>query len=120
MTNTRLTDPEVLEHRFPVRLRRFGVRRGSGGGGKHCGGDGVVREIEFLQPLTLSLVTQRRGPYPPYGLRGGEPGACGVNRLSRQEGGEETLPACVQLAVKAGEVLTSDTPGGGGWGAAEG
>lgn len=119
MTNTRLTDPEVLEHRFPVRLWRFEIRRGSGGGGKHCGGDGVAREIEFLRPLTLSLVTQRRGPYPPYGLRGGEPGACGVNRLLRKDGGEETLPACVQLAVQPGDVLTIETPGGGGWGAAK-
>ena len=83
MTNTRLTDPEVLERRYPVRVREFSIRRGSGGAGRHRGGDGAVRELEFLRPLTVSLLTQRRGPHPPYGVAGGEPGALGRNRLIR-------------------------------------
>ena len=77
MTNTRLTDPEILERRYPVRVREFSIRRGSGGAGRHRGGDGVVRRMEFLRPLTLSLLTQRRGPHPPYGMAGGEAGAAG-------------------------------------------
>ena len=75
MTNTRLTDPEILERRYPVRLLEFSIRRGSGGRGRHRGGDGVVRRIEFLRPLEVSILSQRRGPYPPYGMAGGEPGA---------------------------------------------
>ncbi len=72
MTNTRMTDPEILERRYPVRVREFSIRRGSGGNGRHRGGDGVVRRLEFLRPLTLSLLTERRGPHPPYGMAGGE------------------------------------------------
>ncbi|MBI2825599.1 MAG: hydantoinase B/oxoprolinase family protein [Planctomycetia bacterium] len=77
MTNTRLTDPEVLEQRYPVRLLEFAIRRGSGGAGARRGGDGVVRRIEFLRPLDVSILSQRRGPYAPYGMAGGEPGALG-------------------------------------------
>ena len=73
MTNTRLTDPEVLERRYPVRVRSFTIRRGSGGAGARRGGDGVVRRLEFLQPLEVSILSQRRGPYAPYGLAGGSP-----------------------------------------------
>lgn len=116
MTNTRLTDPEVLEARYPVRLREFSIRRGSGGMGIHRGGDGVIRRIEFLQPLTLSILSQRRGPYPPYGFSGGEPGALGRNELQRANGQVEQLPALVQSQVLPGDVLTIETPGGGGWG----
>ena len=76
MTNTRLTDPEVLEQRYPVRLREFRIRDGSGGGGMHAGGAGVVRDLEFLEPLTLSLLTQRRDT-TPFGLAGGQPGQAG-------------------------------------------
>jgi 5-oxoprolinase (ATP-hydrolysing) len=118
MTNTRLTDPEVLERRFPVRLREFSIRRGSGGDGKHRGGDGVVRQIEFLKPLTLSIVSQRRSAYQPYGLHGGGAGATGKNTLTCADGRIETLASSAQLAVRAGDLLAIETPGGGGWGAA--
>jgi len=119
MTNTRLTDPEVLEQRYPVRLREFAIRRGSGGRGTHRGGDGVVRKIEFLRQLNVSLLTQRRGPYPPYGLVGGEPGALGHNTLIRADGTIEELPAAAHFTAAAGDVLTIETPGGGGWGKVE-
>jgi 5-oxoprolinase (ATP-hydrolysing) len=116
MTNTRLTDPEVLEHRYPVRLCEFRVRRGSGGKGRHCGGNGVVRRIEFLRAANLSLISQRRGPYPPYGAAGGEPGAIGHNRLLRADGTSEELPGVAGCKVEPGDVLLIETPGGGGWG----
>jgi 5-oxoprolinase (ATP-hydrolysing) len=117
MTNTRLTDPEVLEARYPVRLREFSIRRGSGGDGQHRGGDGITRRIEFLKPLTLSILSQRRGPYAPYGVAGGEPGDLGRNYLKRGERTEEVLSNLVQTQVSAGDVLTIETPGGGGFGA---
>jgi 5-oxoprolinase (ATP-hydrolysing) len=119
MTNTRLTDPEVLEARYPVRLHEFRVRRGSGGAGRHHGGDGVVRRLEFLKPLTLSILSQRRGPYPPYGLAGGQPGALGRNTLQRVGQtflSAEALPALVQTEVQPSDILTIETPGGGGFG----
>jgi 5-oxoprolinase (ATP-hydrolysing) len=116
MTNTRLTDPEIMERRYPVRVREFSIRRGSGGAGKHCGGDGAVRQIEFLRPLTLSLLTQRRGPHPPYGAAGGEPGALGRNRLKRKNGTVRDLGGITQLEVAAGDILIIETPGGGGFG----
>jgi 5-oxoprolinase (ATP-hydrolysing) len=116
MTNTRLTDPEVLERRFPVRLREFSVRRGSGGDGIHRGGDGAVRRLKFLRPVTLSILSQRRGPHPPYGTAGGQPGALGENRLQRVDGSEIELPGIAQVNVAAGDVLTIKTPGGGGFG----
>jgi 5-oxoprolinase (ATP-hydrolysing) len=124
MTNTRLTDPEVLEARYPVRLLEFSIRRGSGGAGAHRGGDGITRRLEFLRPLSLSILSQRRGPFPPYGLHGGHPGALGQNSLRRVR---EThlptpdsrfptpslLPALVQTTVQPGDTLTIQTPGGG-------
>ncbi len=116
MTNTRLTDPEVLERRYPIRLRRFEIRRGSGGAGAHRGGDGIIRELEFLRPLTVSILSQRRGPYAPYGLEGGSAGALGRNTLVRADGSREVLPALAQLQVEPGDVLIIETPGGGGWG----
>ncbi|MBI2893679.1 MAG: hydantoinase B/oxoprolinase family protein [Deltaproteobacteria bacterium] len=117
MTNTRLTDPEVLEHRYPVRLLRFAVRRGSGGAGRHRGGDGVVREMELLRPLRVSILSERRGPYPPFGLDGGEPGAVGRNLLWRAGRAEpELLTAKVALDLDAGDRIVIETPGGGGWG----
>ncbi len=84
MTNTRATDPEVLEQRYPVRLWEFSIRRGSGGAGLRRGGDGAVRRIEFLADLKVSLLTQRRGPYAPYSLEGGQAGALGHNRSLRR------------------------------------
>ncbi len=116
MTNTRLTDPEILEQRYPVLLQEFSIRRGSGGAGSHRGGDGVVRKIKFLQPLELSTLSQRRGPYPPYGLSGGEPGKTGVNLLVRANGQRESLPGCTHLRVEPGDMLVIATPGGGGFG----
>jgi 5-oxoprolinase (ATP-hydrolysing) len=116
MTNTRLTDPEILERRYPIRLREFRIRRGSGGAGLHRGGDGIVRRLEFLRPLEVSILSQRRGPYAPYGLNGGSPGTFGRNTLTHADGREELLPALNHLKVSAGDILTLETPGGGGWG----
>lgn len=118
MTNTRLTDPEILERRYPIRVQEFSIRRGSGGFGRHRGGDGVVRRLEFLRPLTVSLLTQRRGPHPPYGAAGGGPGALGHNQLVRAEGSVIELGGIAQLDVAAGDVLVIETPGGGGFGEA--
>jgi 5-oxoprolinase (ATP-hydrolysing) len=101
-----------------VRVREFSIRRGSGGAGLHRGGDGIVRKIEFLRPLEVSLVHQRRGPYPPYGLAGGEAGALGQNRIIRSDGTVEDLPGRTQFSAGAGDILWIETPGGGGWGPA--
>jgi 5-oxoprolinase (ATP-hydrolysing) len=117
MTNTRLTDPEILERRYPLRVRSFSIRRGSGGAGTQRGGDGVVRELEFLRPLEVSILSQRRGPYAPYGLAGGSPGALGRNTLLRADGTIEHLLGRAQFTAQTGDVLTIETPGGGGYGA---
>lgn len=117
MTNTRLTDPEVLERRAPVRVREFKIRPGSGGAGRHRGGNGVVRQLEFLRQLDVSILSQRRGPYAPFGSHGGEPGALGRNWLSTADGNEQVLPNQAQFLAQPGDVLTIETPGGGGWGA---
>jgi N-methylhydantoinase B len=114
MTNTLNTPVESLESHYPLRVRRYQIRRGSGGDGKHRGGDGIVREMEFLEPATVSLLTERR-ILAPWGLQGGESGSCGVNQLNGK-----ALPAKLTLQVKAGDVLTVETPGGGGWGRANG
>ena len=118
MTNTRLTDPEVMERRYPVRVQSFSIRRGSGGDGRQRGGDGVIRRLEFLQPLEVSLLTERRGPAAPYGLAGGQAGALGRNTLERADGSVEKLGGKAQFSVEAGDVLMIETPGGGGFGAA--
>jgi 5-oxoprolinase (ATP-hydrolysing) len=115
MTNTRSTDPEVLERRLPVRLWEFSIRRNSGGAGHHRGGNGAIRRIEFLAPLELSLITQRRGPHPPYGMNGGGPGNVGENVLQDREV-TRVLSAICEAAVQSGDVLTIKTPGGGGYG----
>lgn len=112
MTNTLNTPIEVLELEFPVRVRRYARRRGSGGAGAQCGGDGIVREIEFLKPATVTVLAERR-IHAPWGLAGGAPGAVGVNRIN---GG--ALPGKFTASVSAGDVLTIETPGGGGWGPA--
>lgn len=119
MTNTRLTDPEVIERRYPVRLHEFTIRRGSGGAGRHRGGDGIVRRIEFLRPVRVSLLTERRGRYAPYGLHGGESGALGRNTLRKISGEVVDLGGKASLDVAAGELLTLESPGGGGWGSPE-
>lgn len=116
MTNTRLTDPEVLEQRYPVRVLEFAIRQDSGGQGRHRGGHGAVRRLEFLAPLQLSILSQRRGPYTPFGLAGGESGALGHNTLRRADGRVERLSGQVQCVVQPGDVLILETPGGGGFG----
>ena len=113
MTNTRITDPEILEDRYPVRLRRFEIRRKSGGDGARRGGDGLIREIEARKPLTFSILSQRRSR-APYGLRGGEPGEVGRTRVGPRE-----LGACETIEVSAGESVIVMSPGGGGYGAPE-
>jgi 5-oxoprolinase (ATP-hydrolysing) len=118
MTNTRLTDVEVIERRYPVRIRRFAIGRGSGGTGDHRGGDGIVREIEFLKPLTVSMLSERRGPFAPFGLHGGDLGQLGKNTLaSRERQRPEDLGGKFAIDVQPGDVLTIETPGGGGYGA---
>ena len=116
MTNTRATDPEILEQRYPVRLWEFSIRRGSGGPGRRRGGDGAIRRIEFLAELEVSMLTQRRGPYAPYGLQGGQPGALGRNILKRADGATVILPGAVSFTAHPGDTLTIETPGGGGSG----
>jgi 5-oxoprolinase (ATP-hydrolysing) len=116
MTNTRITDPEVLEHRYPVRLERFEIRKGSGGGGRRPGGDGVVRELTFLEPVSLSLLTQHRVE-APYGAAGGQPGKPGRQRIIRADGEEIELKSVDGCEAEAGDRLILETPGGGGWGA---
>lgn len=114
MTNTRITDPEILESRLPMRLNRFAIRRGSGGKGLHPGGDGMIREIEFLKPLSLTMISNRRMTCP-YGVAGGGPGSSGKNQL-RREGNTMELPPSFTMDVQPGDQLTILTPGGGGWG----
>lgn len=116
MTNTRITDPEILESRLPVRLTQFSIRNQSGGTGKRRGGNGAVREFEFLRPLTVSLITGRRTSRP-YGAAGGGSGQPGENTLTRNSGDSETLPYAATLEVHPGDRLKIETPGGGGWGA---
>jgi 5-oxoprolinase (ATP-hydrolysing) len=115
MTNSRLTDPEVLEWRLPVRLDEFAVRRGSGGAGRWPGGDGAVRRIRFLEPMTASTLSQHRR-VPPYGMAGGAPGALGANRVERADGTVTELGGSDSVDVGPGDVLVIETPGGGGYG----
>ena len=117
MTNTKLTDPEVLERRFPVRVGRFAIRRGSGGAGANRGGDGVVRELAFLQPMKVTLTTSHRHT-DPYGLAGGEAGARGHNFVRRADGQIDELAGNDEADMAAGDVFVMETPGGGGFGQA--
>jgi 5-oxoprolinase (ATP-hydrolysing) len=115
MTNSRLTDVEVLERRFPVRVRRFAIRHGTGGNGRFRGGDGVVREIEFLVPMQGSILSNRRRT-APFGLDGGGPGAPGRNSIVRGSGRTEQVPAAAEMAFEPGDRFIVETPGGGGFG----
>jgi len=117
MTNTRNTPIEVLEHDYPVLVERYAFRAGSVGAGRHPGGLGLVRDFRFLTEVSVSLLTERRR-HAPYGLNGGQPGACGENLLLSPKG-EEKLPGKVNLTLPAGTVLSIRTPGGGGWGKKE-
>src|SRR5690554_6901468 len=145
MTNTRITDPEILERRYPVILREFALRAGSGGVGLHPGGEGLIRDIEFLEPMEVSILSERR-VFQPYGIAGGGPGQSGKNlwvqkRTIRKKDGAllaaadaeaykkeetETVFRTVNLSgkntayVKAGDRLMVCTPGGGAWGAKDG
>ena len=115
MTNSRLTDPEVLEWRFPVRLEDFRIRRGSGGAGRHRGGDGSERRVRFLTPMTAVLLANHR-VIAPFGLAGGQPGATGRNWIERVDGSVEQFGATHSAEVNAGDVFVIQTPGGGGFG----
>ncbi len=117
MTNSRLTDPEILETRFPVLLEEFSIRRGSGGHGAQRGGDGAVRRIRFLEAMEAGILSNRR-IVPPFGLAGGEPGAVGINRIERAGGQSETLAATATAQMAPGDVFVIETPGGGGFGEA--
>ncbi|GAB4825127.1 5-oxoprolinase [Ancistrocladus abbreviatus] len=115
MTNTRITDPEIFEQRYPVILRKFGLRENSGGAGLHRGGDGLVREMEFRHPVVVSILSERR-VHAPRGLNGGKDGACGANYLITKDKRRVYLGGKNTIHVQAGETLQIFTPGGGGWG----
>jgi 5-oxoprolinase (ATP-hydrolysing) len=115
MTNSRLTDPEVLETRLPVRLERFSYRRGSGGTGLHRGGDGLIRRIRFLRPMRVAVLSNHRR-LAPRGLAGGGDGARGITRFIRHDGRTELLPAAASAEAHTGDAIEIETPGGGAWG----
>lgn len=117
MTNSRMTDPEVLEWRFPVLIETFEVRSGSGGKGRYNGGDGVRRAIRFREPMSATILSNRRR-VPPFGLQGGAPGALGVNRIRRADGSDHPVGATETVKMNAGDVFVIETPGGGGFGQA--
>jgi 5-oxoprolinase (ATP-hydrolysing) len=118
MTNSRLTDPEVLEWRYPVVLESHRINRGSGGAGRHRGGDGTIRRVRFLQPMAAALLSNHR-KVAPFGLDGGEPGALGRQWVERAGGRREELPGCARTEVAAGDVFAIQTPAGGGFGRPE-
>ena len=117
MTNTRMTDPEVLESRFPVCLEEFSIRRGSGGAGRYSGGNGVVRKLRLLEPMTVTVLSSHR-VVPPFGLAGGEPGRCGYNYIVRAGGDSVQLKGNDEVKMNAGDLFVMETPGGGGFGKA--
>lgn len=119
MTNTRITDPESLERRYPVILRQFSLRSGSGGRGQFNGGDGIIREIEFRMPMIASMLSERRS-FQPYGLDGGEGGQRGQNIWLRSNGREINIGGKKSVKVVAGDRFSIRTPGGGAFGSAEG
>jgi 5-oxoprolinase (ATP-hydrolysing) len=118
MTNSRLTDPEVLEWRYPVRVDSYAIRHGSGGSGRWRGGDGGERRIRFLDTMTAAILSGHRR-IPPYGMAGGLPGATGRNAVERRDGRIEALPACASTTVEPGDIFVIETPGGGGFGPLE-
>lgn len=115
MTNTRLTDPEILELRYPVRVEQTAIRRNSGGQGRHRGGDGMVRALRFLEPMTATLVSSRRR-VAPFGMAGGGDGAPGRQWVTRANGAHEDVDGCGSIAIDAGDLIVIETPGGGGFG----
>lgn len=118
MTNTRLTDPEILEWRHPVRIEHFKVRQNSGGLGAQRGGDGVIRRLQFLEPMTVNVLSSRR-KVAPYGVNGGNDGLVGVNRLLRADGTATELPGSTRVDVNPADCFEIETPGGGGFGSPE-
>jgi 5-oxoprolinase (ATP-hydrolysing) len=115
MTNSRLTDPEVLEWRFPVRLEAYRIRGGSGGAGRHRGGDGGERRVRFLKPMTAAMLANHRR-IPPFGVDGGLPGSLGRNWVERADGTREEFGATFEVQMREGDVFVVQTPGGGGFG----
>ena len=115
MTNSRLTDPEILEWRFPVLLESFSIRRGSGGRGRWNGGNGATRRVRFLERMTAAILSGHR-VVPPYGMAGGEPGEVGRNSVERRDGSVVELGPCAEIEMHAGDVFVIETPGGGGFG----
>ncbi len=115
MTNSRLTDPEVLEFRFPVRLEGYEIRKGSGGAGQWKGGDGGIRRVRFLEPMTASILSNGRH-HGAFGMAGGQPGAVGINKVVRSDGRVELLDHIGQAEMLPGDVFEIHTPGGGGFG----
>ncbi|MCA0452198.1 MAG: hydantoinase B/oxoprolinase family protein, partial [Proteobacteria bacterium] len=118
MTNSRLTDPEVLEWRFPVRVESFEIRRGSGGKGEWRGGDGTIRKVRFLEDMTCAILANRR-IVEPFGANGGGNGKLGRNWVERANGTVEEKGATAQWDVKPGDMFVIETPGGGGYGKAK-
>jgi 5-oxoprolinase (ATP-hydrolysing) len=115
MTNSRLTDPEVLEWRYPVRLESYEINQGSGGRGQWCGGNGGIRRIRFLEKMTASILSNNR-IVPPFGAAGGEPGRCGRNYVIRSDGRHEELGYVATTVMEPGDLFVIETPGGGGYG----
>jgi N-methylhydantoinase B len=118
MTNSRLSDPEVLETRYPVQVESFSLRPESGGKGKHSGGDGVIRRIRFLEAMTANILSNHR-VIPPFGLNGGEAGYVGRNWIQRHDGTQENLNSTATVEMKPGDIFVIETPGGGGFGKVE-
>jgi 5-oxoprolinase (ATP-hydrolysing) len=115
MTNSLLTDPEILESRYPVLVEEFSIRPSSGGSGEFTGGNGVIRRLRFLEPMTVAIISNRR-TVPPHGLNGGQPGACGKNTWIRADGTRVALNGMAEITVLAGDAIQIETPGGGGYG----
>jgi 5-oxoprolinase (ATP-hydrolysing) len=115
MTNTRMTDPEIMELRYPVRVEAFSLRKNSAGTGKFSGGNGAFRKIRFLAPMTATIVASRRN-VAPFGLQGGGDGATGRQSVERADGSVETLAGSAVAEMAPGDAFIIETPGGGGYG----